>query len=389
MISSSLKNKSDVLQSPDHGNRQGRAFYKRGLAMPKQIKARGKNGVYYANFWMNGVQYQDKLVDKFGRGTNDEKWAERFLAELKSRIERGDYKKFKIKFSDLTGKYLNEISTKSESIQDRARYALKPLSEFFGDVRVVLITKKPTSDPETKSVVDYKEWRERQGRQESTIKKELRVLAGIMRLVDESWKNPTATETDQMKFRNKGRQVKRFLREDDVLAIADRVPFKCRIPCLISAYSGLRLNDVVGPTGLCQNDIGSDGFILRKQGKTGVDVKIPFRGNKKLQAVIAAIRIRPMDPGTPFFADLDPRTVSSSVRSTCRRIGYPWASFRSFRHFAASQLLRCGVNLKTIQNFMGHEDFRSTQVYLHADDEDLQAAGAAFEVGNPVQILCK
>ena len=375
-----------MLKSASHGNRQSRAFLEKGETMPKQMRRRGRNGLFYADFWMAGVRYQDKLADRSGRGTSDERWAERFLAELKSRIERGDYHKFKLTFADLCEPYLKAIEGRSPTIQERNRYAMAPLVEFFGSTRLASIRRLPSDDPDEISVVEYKERREALGRTESTIKKELRVFGEMMRLGDATWENPTAKDTDLMKAKNKGRKVERFLQDADVQAIVAEVPAKYRIPCLVSAYSGLRLNDVCGPGGLAPAEIGADGFIHRRQGKTGGYVKIPFRGNRKLQDALGRIP-RPMDPATPFFADLDPRNASTAVRKAARRAGYPWASFRSFRHFAATQLLRCGVNLKTIQQFMGHKDFRSTLVYLHASDEDLMASAAAFD--QDPATLCK
>ena len=49
--------------------------------MPEHMRPRGKAGIFYADFWKNGIHYQDCL------GTSDRRWAERKLVSLKDRIE--------------------------------------------------------------------------------------------------------------------------------------------------------------------------------------------------------------------------------------------------------------------------------------------------------------
>jgi integrase len=42
-----------------------------------------------------------------------------------------------------------------------------------------------------------------------------------------------------------------------------------------------------------------------------------------------------------------------------------WVTFRDFRHFRASQWVRRGVDLKTVQQLMGHADIHTTMRYAH------------------------
>ena len=102
--------------------------------MPEHMRLRGKAGVFYADFWMNGIHYQDCL------GTSDRRWAERALASLKDRIEGGEHYKNKTIFQDLIPGYLEKLSCRSGHLQVRnSRILDRHLSPFFGRMRLAEI----------------------------------------------------------------------------------------------------------------------------------------------------------------------------------------------------------------------------------------------------------
>lgn len=48
-----------------------------------------------------------------------------------------------------------------------------------------------------------------------------------------------------------------------------------------------------------------------------------------------------------------------------KALGLEWVTFRSFRHFRASQWVSSGIDLRTVQELMGHEDIQTTMRYAH------------------------
>lgn len=58
----------------------------------------------------------------------------------------------------------------------------------------------------------------------------------------------------------------------------------------------------------------------------------------------------------------DPRGPFHRVRE---RLKLGWVTFRDFRHFRASQWVMRGVDLRVVQELMGHADIHTTMVYTH------------------------
>jgi len=73
--------------------------------------------------------------------------------------------------------------------------------------------------------------------------------------------------------------------------------------------------------------------------------------------------------------------VKRSFKSACRQAGIADFRFHDLRHTFASHLVMNGINLKTVQYFLGHKDIRMTLRYAHLSGEHLQAAVGIFDLG--------
>ena len=53
--------------------------------------------------------------------------------------------------------------------------------------------------------------------------------------------------------------------------------------------------------------------------------------------------------------------------------------FRShkLRHTAATLMLQNGVDVRTLQEVLGHDHLNTTQIYTHVDSDDLRTAARA------------
>jgi integrase len=62
---------------------------------------------------------------------------------------------------------------------------------------------------------------------------------------------------------------------------------------------------------------------------------------------------------------LDPTKVSKRFRSACRAAKVRPVRFHDLRHTFATRLAAAGESLRTIQEFLGHADAKTTQIYAH------------------------
>lgn len=71
--------------------------------------------------------------------------------------------------------------------------------------------------------------------------------------------------------------------------------------------------------------------------------------------------------------------VHSMVKTNLLRAGLDSAQYSShkLRHTAATLMLQNGVDVRTLQEVLGHEHLNTTQIYTHVDNSELRIAAAA------------
>lgn len=157
--------------------------------------------------------------------------------------------------------------------------------------------------------------------------------------------------------------------------------------CIICIFlnCGLRISEIVG---LNLTDIRSDN--LRIMGK-GAKERVVYLNDACVDAINNYLVVRKsigaVDENAVFLSNRRTRmsreTVHSMVKNNLLKAGLDREKFSShkLRHTAATLMLQNGVDVRTLQELLGHEHLNTTQIYTHVDNSELRIAADANPLG--------
>lgn len=144
----------------------------------------------------------------------------------------------------------------------------------------------------------------------------------------------------------------------------------------LAVQTGLRVSEVTGLN--CADITTGTGAHIRCEGKGRKQRTVPLTTNTA--AVLRVwLRERGGLPDDPLFPTRTGRRLSrdaierrvathtATATNKCASLGTKRLTPHVLRHTAAMALLHAGVDVSVIALWLGHEDIRSTQIYLHAD----------------------
>jgi integrase len=74
------------------------------------------------------------------------------------------------------------------------------------------------------------------------------------------------------------------------------------------------------------------------------------------------------------------------MKTLCKQAGVKYFRFHPIRHAGASFMENIGIQIVTIQSILGHENRRTTEIYIHSNDSNNFAAMSLYEnSSNPKQ----
>lgn len=181
-----------------------------------------------------------------------------------------------------------------------------------------------------------------------------------------------------------------FLHEDECDRLLDVVkgPFEVRDYCILLLFMscGLRVSELVG---LDLTDLSEDS--IRVHGKGNKD-RIVFITPEVREAIDDYLLVRgenEIEPGhenalfiSRNFCRISVRGVQKMVEKNLKLAGLDTTriSTHKLRHTAATLMLQNGVDVRTLQDVLGHESLNTTQIYTHVEDTGLREAARA----NPI-----
>lgn len=160
-------------------------------------------------------------------------------------------------------------------------------------------------------------------------------------------------------------------------------PDRERDYCMLTLFlnCGMRLSELVG---ININDIIRNNSTLRLLGK-GNKERIVYLNNACIDAIDAYLKVRPVegvvDKNALFLSSrkqrISPKTVQYIVKKYLSKIGLsgPGYSVHKLRHTAATLMYQHGdVDIRVLQDILGHENLGTTEIYTHISSVQMQRA---------------
>lgn len=157
--------------------------------------------------------------------------------------------------------------------------------------------------------------------------------------------------------------------------------------CILTLFlnCGLRISELVG---LNIADIRDE--QLRVLGK-GNKERVIFLNSACREALADWLAVRGtqaiIDKNALFITRKHTRITKAAVHKLVKKhlldAGLDSSQYSShkLRHTAATLMLQNGVDVRTLQEVLGHEHLNTTQIYTHVDNENLRAAAKANPLG--------
>lgn len=175
--------------------------------------------------------------------------------------------------------------------------------------------------------------------------------------------------TDKIAKPHAGRRAIRVIDRGHVeRLLAVPVRSRTRLMILLGAYQGLRVSEIAK---IHSRDVDLISGTLHVIGKGDVSATLPLH---PLVASHAAGRAGWWFPSSQNASGhVLGASVGDTIGDAMRRASIPGTA-HSLRHWYATELLSCGVDLRTIQQLMRHASLATTEQYLHLDDSARRAA---------------
>lgn len=190
------------------------------------------------------------------------------------------------------------------------------------------------------------------------------------------------------------KSLPKYLNLDESLELLDSVDGKnsTRDYCILTLFlnCGLRISELVG---LNKTDVRGD--QLRVLGK-GNKERMLYLNDACRRALEDWLTERDaltlVDQNALFVTLQNRRRISTAavhklVKKHLAAAGLDSTQYSShkLRHTAATLMLQNGVDVRTLQEVLGHDHLNTTQIYTHVDNEDLRAAARANPLGGVKQ----
>ncbi|MEO2067952.1 MAG: tyrosine-type recombinase/integrase [Desulfurobacteriaceae bacterium] len=314
-----------------------------------------RNGVWY-------VEIERNIRRSLRTKSRDE--AYRLFKRLQREYLKGNIERFvkkkeeKIKISRFIKEYLDWCEyARSKWTYKKAKFVLGRFSKVVGDLYL--------SQLKRKHLDTYVSFMLKNGYSKVTINIHIRTIKSAFSKAVE-WEYLSESPFKGYKQLKQQERPPSFLLPEDIKRVEEVISSpEWLIIFRIFVYTGMRLSEV---SNLDWKDIDFEMDIITvRKSKNYKSRNIPLHPILKKEL----LKWRKESGKVVRF---NYHTITHKIKEFLVKAGFPHLRLHDLRHTFASLLVMNGVDLRTVQILLGHQDYKTTEVYAHLSQRHLKEA---------------
>jgi integrase len=328
--------------------------------------------------------------------------AKKKLAEFETEVYNNNYVDVKdMPFTQFVDTWREEYASKKLSLSTQEVY-----NDILDSSIIPYFESKRMKDIKTLHLEKFFNDEEKEGK--GSLEKKYNLLNGMFgKAVD--WEVIASNPMNKVEKPKKPKKKKDFYNKSEIQTLLSRIdtlPLYQRTIIKMAVIGGLRRGEILA---LTINEVSGNevkiyrnlqhtkkGGTVLKETKTGEERTVTLPGHliddlkslhkQQLEYKIGAgnlwqgfngeIMLFANEFGVPF----QPHSISTFWRRFINREGLKKISFHDLRHSSASLLISEGINMKVVQQRLGHKDIKTTlNIYSHVTKKDDEKASAIFD----------
>jgi len=309
--------------------------------------------------WYIDTSYKGKRIRK--AVGEDKKLAEKALKKIEIELIENKWldikREQKIKFPEVSKEFLEKYSKVNKRSWKRDQLSISHLNKFFGNKFIYEIKEK--------DIEEYKKERLLTGIKHSTLNRELACLKTILNKAKE-W--GYIEQIPKIKLFKENNQRVRYLTEEEEEKLLKIAPQPLKSMVILALNTGMRQGEILN---LKWKDIDLKEGIIIIQDSKSKEKRILYMNQTTKDLFLNLLSTGGKE--YVFENKYGDRCSESYIQHLFEKIvkqaGIKDFRFHDLRHTFASRLVMAGVSLKTIQELLGHKDYRMSLRYSHLSPE--------------------
>lgn len=307
-------------------------------------------------FWIIRYADQNGRIKRLSTGTTEKKLAKAILDKKKTEVAENkhmDVKRLpKVSFHELCDQYWQ---IRGKSLLTRGlKYTFDIWKDYFGNVPLVEITQQKIEKYLAESS-------EKRGWSTSSRNRYLIMFKAMFSKAVE-WEMLEHSPAKPIEFLRGQESRTRFLTTEEIEKLLAGASNHLRPLLTLALHTGMRRGEIFR---LRWQDIDfQNGLVTVHESKAGKRRSIPMD-----ETLTEMLRVLPSRFAQglvfPSRTGEELTDISKVFPALCDRVGLEGLHFHDLRHTFASHLVMQGVDLRTVQDLLGHAALSMTQRYAH------------------------